>query len=334
MSLTAEPTARAAADRDRLRSAMELDVTEGGVPPRRMDRLLVASWNVRALGGFTDRWEVSSGDRPKRDLRALLCIAEVISHFDVIAIQELKGNVEALREVLDYLNRNDSDRWRVIVTDVTRGDPGNDERLGFVYDSRKVEPSGLAAELVLPVTDLIAADAAAVQFARTPYAVSFRSGAEHFTLVTLHVIWGTLRHRTAELSAIAEWLAKWAGEPDIWASDVIALGDFNIDRHGSERWEAFVGTGLTLPWELFDVPRSIFGAPGADSGKFFDQIAWFTDEPGSDAAFDGPPLSLRYQHRGGSFDFVPHVFRELTKQQVSHRMSDHLPLWVEFSRRD
>ena len=32
----------------------------------------------------------------------------------------------------------------------------------------------------------------------------------------------------------------------------------------------------------------------------------------------------------GSVDFVPHVFAGLTKNELSWRISDHFPLWVEF----
>ena len=303
------------------------------MPRKRADRLLVATWNIRALGSFTDKWEAGARDTPRRDLRSLLCIAEIISRFDVVAVQELRADTAALREVLGYLNRRQRDRWRVLATDVTRGDPGNDERLGLLYDSQKVEPSGLAAEVVLPVTDLIASDASSVQFARTPYAVSFRSGGERFTLVTLHVVWGTLPGRTAELAAIAKWLGEWAVDPDLWAGNLIALGDFNVDRHDSPRWKAFVSTGLWLPWELFDVERSIFGSPGPEDGKYYDQITWFGGDEGAVSGDrSGPQLSLKYTRRGGSFDFVPHVLTECSKQQKSHRISDHYPLWVEFER--
>ena len=35
---------------------------------------------------------------------------------------------------------------------------------------------------------------------------------------------------------------------------------------------------------------------------------------------------------GGNFDFLPHVFSgvRLTTAQLSFRLSDHFPLWVEF----
>jgi hypothetical protein len=52
--------------------------------------------------------------------------------------------------------------------------------------------------------------------------------------------------------------------------------------------------------------------------KFYDQIAWFTIKSGAIA------LSIDYQVSGG-FDFLPHAYTGtgLTKNSISHRISDH-----------
>ena len=103
--------------------------------------------------------------------------------------------------------------WGFSMTDVTRGRPGNDERMAFLFDTRKLQLSGLACELVVPAEQLaeISADALNKQFARTPYAVSFRTVGHTFILVTLHVLYGeNPAERVPELKAIAEWLADWA----------------------------------------------------------------------------------------------------------------------------
>ena len=105
---------------------------------------------------------------------------------------------------------------------------------------------------------------------------------------------------------------------------LLALGDFNIDRAGDPLFEAFTSTGLTPPAELNGIPRTIFDQPG--SGHFYDQIAWFTGTGGI------PALTLQYAGAGG-FDFVPHLMTRLTKPELSWRISDHYPLWVEFSTR-
>ena len=293
------------------------------LPARTLDdNLLIATWNVRAFGGLTEQWTSSSDDSPKRDLHSLHVIAEIIRRFDVIALQEARGNLKALRHTLKILGSD----WGFILTDVTKGDPGNDERLGFIFDRRKIQMSGLAGELVLPEVESNQIESGALQrqFARTPYAVSFRCGDETFILVTLHVLFGNIPDdRTPELRAIAKWLDEWARDINSWDHNLIALGDFNIDRMGDERYEAFTSTGLHVPENLHQVPRTIFSDD--EEGKFYDQIAWFTEDRGR------PALSLTYRD-SGHFDFRSVAFprRNLSKTSLSWRISDHYPLWVEF----
>jgi len=44
---------------------------------------------------------------------------------------------------------------------------------------------------------------------------------------------------------------------------------------------------------------------------------------------------MEYKKAGG-FDFLPYAYtgKGLTKTQLSHRISDHYPLWVEFKRKN
>lgn len=297
------------------------------IPSKALDKnLLIATWNIRAFGDLTEKWKAESGDSPKRDFHALRCIAEIVSRFDVIAIQEAKANLKSLRNMLKVLGPN----WGLILSDVTKGAPGNGERLAFVFDTRRIRLSGLACELVVPQEKLseISQDNLDKQFARTPYAVSFCSGNKTFILVTLHVIYGKKAgERVPELKAISRWLAEWAKDINAWGHNLIALGDFNIDRHGDKLYDAFVSTGLYIPDDMNQIPRTIFGSK--EKNKFYDQISWFTGEDGT------PALSLQYL-RGGSFDFTSTALKSLnlTKNQLSWRISDHYPLWAEFAMRD
>jgi endonuclease/exonuclease/phosphatase family metal-dependent hydrolase len=304
------------------------EALDEAIPPKVPDRnVLIGTWNIRALGDMTKKWRAGPSDSPKRDFHAVRCIAEIVSRFDVVAIQEVKANLRSLRHMLKALG----DHWAFNLTDVTRGAPGNSERLAFVFDTRKVRASGLACELVVPKEQLdagIGADSLRDQFVRTPYAVSFLSGKRTFILVTLHVKWGDdAAERVPELTAIAEWMADWAKDVNAYDHNLIALGDFNIDREGSRLYEAFTSTGLYVPEDLHDVPRTIFTNPG--QVKPYDQIAWFR------GANQIPELSLEYV-QAGSFDFTTVAMRSLnlTKQQLSWRLSDHYPLWAEFSVRD
>lgn len=303
----------------RMRGA--LDVV---VPAKVLDRnLLIGTWNIRAFGGLTEKWESQSDDAPKRNMASVRYIAEILGRFDVVAIQEVRGDLKALRHVLKVLGQE----WGMILTDVTQGAQGNDERLAFLFDTRRVKPSGLACELVLPEDQSQSTGPDGLrQFARTPYAVSFAAGIHTFTLVTLHVRYGTdPTDRVGELTAIAKWLADWARKEQDWGHNLFALGDFNIDRKDDPLYQAFTSTGLTPPAELNDTRRTIFD--DSDASHFYDQIAWFTGTHGA------PALTLRYTGAAGGFDFVPHVMEALTKTELSWRVSDHYPLWAEFSTR-
>ncbi len=288
------------------------------LPRQTTKNLLIATWNIRAFGDVTDKWVSGKNDTPKRDLGSLACIAEVIRRFDVVALQEVRRNVTALMRTLDLLGPD----WRVIASDVTEGDQGNDERIAFVYNTTRVRPSGLVAEIVLPVPPQVVVK----QFARTPYVASFSVGTTEFILVSLHVLWGRKPgDRLPEIVAIAEWMRDWAARPGDWNTNLLVLGDFNLDRLSNPLYQAFTSTGLWPPAELNEVRRTIFGSSGAH--HFYDQIAWFGDT--TDHAL---LESLTYNHAAGSVDFVGHVMSRLTKESLSWRISDHLPLWVEFKR--
>jgi endonuclease/exonuclease/phosphatase family metal-dependent hydrolase len=327
--ITEKPPAEVQRELTALRSQLSREI-----PRKTDDNLLIATWNIREFGGLTDKWTAAQSDSPKRDLRSLACITEIVSRFDVVAIQEAQADIRALRHLLKGLD----DRYTVILTDAVEDDEGGNERLAFVFDRERVEVSGLACELVVPLNwstkrkpktgiPQIALDR---QFARTPYAVAFRRGGATFILITLHVIWsgsgaGDLEERAKELSSIATWLRSWAEDANSWDQNLICLGDFNIDRKDGALWQAFTSTGLTVPAPLTE-PRLIDGKP---LQGFYDQIAWFT----KDAEGERPLLAMRYEDKGGVFEWSKTALADsgLTTQQKSFRISDHFPLWVEFA---
>ena len=320
--ITDPPPPDVAAELAALRQALD-----AAVPPRLGDNLLIATWNLRAFGSLTRKWHSGPNDSPRRDLHSALCIAEIVSRFDVIAIQEVKADLRARRDLLKKLGPN----WAFALTDVTYGSPGNGERLAYLFDTTRVKLSGLACELVVPedpgTNVSLPANAFQRQFVRTPYAVSFLVGTKTFVLVTLHVIYGdNSAGRIGELTAIAKWLRNWAEQEDDYGHNLICLGDFNIDRQNDPLYQAFVSTGLTPAPDHEGLDRTVFSTPGRpELNSFFDQIAWFQ------TVKQKPYLTLPYR-KGGRFDFRGHVMANLTIQQLSYRLSDHFPLWVEFGR--
>jgi exonuclease III len=312
--------------RDVVDEIAELSAALGRVVPAKRPggNLLIGTWNVRAFDRVSPRWRSVEGDSPIRDLSNVLAIAEVVRHFDVVAIQEVRRSAEAFLAMMQALGPG----WAFLVTDVTVGREGNNERLAFVFDRGRVRPSGLACELV------VAAETAGIpevalqgQFARTPYAVSFACGDGTFTLVTLHVTYGqAAQDRVPELLEIARWLADWATSGDDWGTNLIALGDFNIDRKDDPLYQAFTSTGLRPPDALNLVPRTVFDDPDPaappNHRHFYDQIAWFADAHGV------PALSLGFAN-AGMFDFAEGLIPAESPLQLSWRISDHFPLWVE-----
>ena len=290
------------------------------VPFKELDRnLLIATWNIRGFGNFTRKWMSDEKDSPRRDLHSVYCIAEILSRFDVIAVQEVKGNLRALRDTLKLLGEN----WSMVLTDTNKSDSGNDERMAYLFDTRRVNLSGLAGEIVIPNEWVNDPDKVLrEQFVRSPYAVSFRSGDKTFILVTVHIIYGKKsKDRLKEIHGIARWLNDWAGDINAYDQNLIVLGDFNIDARGDILDQTFLSEGLYVPEELQTLSRSIF-----DETKYYDQIAWFNSPEKN-----RPKLSLEFMG-AGNYDFVQTALknRGLTKQKLSFMISDHYPLWANF----
>ena len=300
---------------------------DAAIPVKALDQnLLIGTWNLRAFGGMTEKWESEEGDTPKRNLADVRAIAEIVGRFDVVAVQEAREDLKALRHMLKVLGPE----WGLILTDVNPPPAGNGERLAFVFDTRRVKPSGLAAELVVPPEELekgrIGKGALDRQFVRTPYAVSFQSGGQTFILVTLHVIYGKeAEERAGELKGLAEWLAGWAKRvSDDYRQNLIALGDFNIDREDDPNYQAFTSTGLRPPEALRDLSRTVSDKPGKE--HYYDQIAWFCEGPDA-------KLTLDYTGQAGRFEWTKHILQDLDAGEKSWHISDHYPLWAEFSVR-
>ncbi|UYG08324.1 endonuclease/exonuclease/phosphatase family protein [Halomonas sp. M4R1S46] len=218
-------------------------LARAGIPPRCTDdNFIVGTWNIRDFGDLFDDW-TENPDSPKRNLRGLAIIAEIVRHFDVVALQEVKRQTTALRVLQE---RFLGPHWDLMLTDVTAGDKGRQERQAYLFDRRRISPSGLAGEIVLPPT---ADGDPQEQFDRTPYLVGFQANGEHFALLSAHIRYGDEpAERLPELRRLAHFVAREirdrAREDAAEEANLIVLGDFNIDRRqGNPLFDAFVATG-------------------------------------------------------------------------------------------
>ena len=303
------------------------DYLDTVIPPKRnIERnILIATWNIAHFRSLTRRWNSAANDSPRRDYRCLWAITEILSRFDVIAVQEVGADFTALRSAMEVLGPN----WSFLMTDRNEGASGNNEHMAFIFDTTRISLSGLAGELVVPdEADEFGFDSGSFkrQFARNPYAVSFRTRDTTFVLVTAHVDYGdeTLE-RLPELRGIAQWMQSWAAREHRFHHNMMVLGDFNLERSKSELYEAFVSTGLEVPFFLQSHPRTIY-ARGSDpeASSYHDQIAWFSQ---GDAALIGLEVT-----KGGIVEIWNRLLLDLglSKQSFAFRISDHNPLWLEF----
>ncbi len=307
--------------RDIVRLRRRLD--QANVPPRRTDHnLVIGTWNIRALSNLFPAWDENPGS-PKRNLHSMAIIAEIVRRFDVVAIQEVKRNTRALRVLLDdFLGPN----WGVVLSDVSAGSEGNAERLAYVYDKRRVIPSGLTGEIVLPQVEVTDAQGTktmqpATQFDRTPYIVGFQAANERFALLTVHIRYGKVEtDRVEEISNLARYVAtelrERASEEGAEEANLILLGDFNINQRTEDNilFQELLNVGLWVPEAIRGVKSTYGTVP-----KHYDQIAWFRDD-----------LELLGGSSAGVIDFSGAVYKEQTLENMSYRISDHFPLWVEF----
>lgn len=294
-----------------------------GVPERRRaSRLLLATWNIREFQS-----EKFGGVRQRE---ALYYIAEIIDHFDIVALQEVREDLSSLEKVMKILGSS----WDYLLTDTTMGRQGNFERMAFVYDTRKVNFGGLAGEIVIPP---ISKEKPAVQFARTPFMVGFRTSWFKFTICTTHIYYGegvkNDPQRIAEIGRLSEHLAEAVTADNAWANNMILLGDFNIFGTQDETFQALVKPG-------FQIHKNLLGI-GSNVGqtKHFDQIA-----------FIAPELKDKLDDcNAGVFDYYKYVYRLEEDEEVyrpdvpktdagepgnykewrTYQMSDHLPMWIE-----
>ncbi len=293
----------------------------GAVPDRRRaSRLLLATWNIR---------EFESGKYGARQSEALYYIAEIIDHFDIVAIQEVRDDLSSLEAVMKILGF----QWDYLITDVTEGRQGNLERMAFVYDRRKVSFGGLAGELVVPP---ISKKDPAPQYARTPFMVGFRTGWFKFTICTTHAYYGKSipddPQRVKEIKQLSTHLAGHVTSSSAWAKNMILLGDFNIFKEDSAAYRALTDPGFQMHPNLVGIGSNV------KQDKIFDQIA-----------FIAPDLKDKLVDcNAGVFNFYDHVYRtddasvfapDVPKTKTNkpgkyndwrtYQMSDHLPMWIE-----
>jgi endonuclease/exonuclease/phosphatase family metal-dependent hydrolase len=285
------------------------------IPRKASDRLLLATWNIANLG-VQDRVD---------DDYAL--IAELVTWFDLVAVQEVNDDLRGIEAIHARL----PPRYDLLFSDAS----GNQERQAFLYDARKVSRLREVGRLSIPPSQLprIRVPGSATPFAgfdRGPYLASFSSGAFRFSLLNVHLFYGSddpvdFDRRTLETFAVAWWADRRNRDAHSYVPDIVPLGDFNLPKAapGDRIFDALVSFGLEVP------PHSSQIGSAIASDNHYDQIAFF---PGVTQA--------RFTGACNVFDFDGALFQNLwndperTPKQflgyLRYHISDHRPLWAEF----
>jgi len=313
------------------------------LPAKRVDKnLLIASFNIKEFGHTTQRLP-----------EAYFYLAEIISHFDLVAVQEIKSTLYDLKRLMRILGSN----WEYVITDITNGDNGNAERSGYLYDRNRVKMSGLAGEITL--WDELTENSPLKQLKRTPYITGFKAGWKSFALINLHLhpsdgsdtTFGTDAHyRAEEVRLLLEALKIKKAKNQLWTQNLILVGDFNF-YDNSPVDQTTIQALANADYEQLD---SLVGVDTNASKTeaydrfFITQNNYFTVEKkqnsmSSAGVFD--PFAFVYRDADHAIyaDFMrahytgekpPQEFEEYMPRYYKHpwrknQLSDHFPIWFE-----
>ena len=310
---------------------------DGEIAPRRADEnLLIASWNLKEFGHTTQRLP-----------ETYFYIAEILSYFDLICIQEIKSTLNDLQILLRLLG----DDWGYLVNDITEGSAGNSERSGYLFNKKRVQLAGLAGEIVL--WDTLTATTTIKQLKRTPYITGFTAGWKTFALINVHLQPGDkpddVAYRKAEVDLLLQALAYKREHGRLWTENLIVIGDFNfyagatkdnpaiaaINAAGFREVESLIGVDTnvtkTEAYDHFFLTRNEYftlgqSADGKENGGVFEPYT-YVYQLGEEAVY----AEYMKAHYTGSKDMndpanQADYFKNYWRK---NQLSDHFPIWFE-----
>ena len=280
-----------------------------GIPQKNDNSLLIATWNIANLG-LQKRWD-----------EHYQMISEIISWFDVIAVQEVHNNIEGIKNIESLLPSH----YSLVFSD--KG--GNNERSAFLYDNRKIKLLELIGEVAIAPKDhryikIKGVTEKFTGFDRNPYLCSFQWNNFTFVLISVHSYFGSnkshhMNRRALEAFAIARYADLGRKSKNSFSKNYITLGDFNIPKvdKGDMIYKALVSRGLKLPDHSSKIYSNI------NNDKQYDQIAFL------------PSLKSKIIN-DGIFDFDSAIFSDLWESStkdfrsyLKYYISDHRPMWIQ-----
>jgi endonuclease/exonuclease/phosphatase family metal-dependent hydrolase len=281
------------------------------IPKKSKEGLLIATWNIANLGAQS-RWA-----------EHYQILAEIVSWFDVIAIQEINEDLSGIRNLESEL----PSYYNIIMSDKA----GNNEHSAFIYDGRKVKLLEMVGEVGIPPAShrwikIKGIKSKFTGFDRNPYLASFQWENFTFIPINVHLYFGknSKKHRerrALEAYAIGRYADLKRKSKKAFSKNIIVLGDFNLPKVDKKDpiYQALTKRGLELPEHSTKVYSNI------NNDKEYDQIAFL------------PSIKSKIVTQG-VFDFDNAIFEDLWKSNVAdfkaylrYYISDHRPLWMQLS---
>ena len=293
--------------------ALRQRIEAAKIPPSKLDETInIAVWNIREFG------------KTRRSEAALHYIAEILGQFDLVALVELRDNLGDLGTVMDYLGPS----WKVIFTDWTDDNGGNNERTAFLFDRRAVTHNGLAAEIEAPRVKVGNEWVTQQSFWRAPYLGSFRAGNFDFLAIAMHARWGDSdAARQGELQLLSDWIKRRIATKAVEDRDLIVMGDFNTPKLNDKLFAALTSCGLQIPKPLVNLKAGdrVVGGTNLGRNARYDQILHL------------PTVPENFTNAGGVLDFhiddarIDELFpgKKMTRDKFTYQLSDHLPVWIQ-----
>jgi len=251
-------------------------------------KVTIASFNIQVFG---------TTKASKTDVMNVL--ADTVSQFDIVAIQEIRDKtgtaIEKLEGMVDGLGTN-----YIVITGPRLGRTTSKEQYAFMYRSDTIEPVGSVYTYPEPTgTD---------PFHREPFIARFKttSGNFDFVLITIHT---DPDEATQEIHALDDVLAQ-AKHNFPNEEDFIILGDLNADCSYYD--ESQVNPITNTVWLISNA---------------VDTTVRTTTECTYDRIIVTPQANEEYTGTAGIFRFdQKHNLNNATALEVS----DHYPVYAEF----
>jgi endonuclease/exonuclease/phosphatase family metal-dependent hydrolase len=285
------------------------------IPERSADCLLAATWNIANLGA-----------QARRDQDFAL-IGEILSWFDLVAVQECRDNFRDLTLIMLKMPSS----FRFLMSDAA----GNSERMTFLYDSQKLSLLEEVGEITIPPSDyksikLPGIDQKFEGFDRSPYLASFAMSQTSITFVNAHLYYGlsntdpaSIERRSLETYAMAYWAKQRIKPNNAFTRELAVMGDMNMPKSDETDpiFKSLTKLGLEIPEHSTQIASNI-----ANDANY-DQIAFL---PGTTKDL--------FTGRKGVYDYDTVIFPDLWQAgnnvknfnaYLRYYISDHRPMWVQ-----